>query len=190
MPIPSLFILAFSVGVAAAVASRKELRLSPRHPLTTRGFAAYVLFACLTLAPATLYFYAFHGDWALLYAMDAREIPSAVALVGLMLEVGIGAAGFYASASLVRTQRIAVAIGVSAGGLVAAVGAVFLVADRLSKVGSYAQFHGSFGLTPYVLSPVFHGCLAFGAILLGASVQLLVRLSVGGKKAIGPGGPY
>ena len=56
--------------------------MSPRPLPLTRSFVAYVSFACLVIAPISVYFYVFHGDWFLLYLIDVNRIPSAIAMVG------------------------------------------------------------------------------------------------------------
>jgi hypothetical protein len=183
LPIPTLFLLAFASGAAAAIASRRELRVSPRPALLSRGFGALALFLALVLVPVSVYFYVFHGDWSLLYLVDVRSIPSAVALVGFVVEGLLGAAGFVAGAALVRAQRDALA-GVLAGTVAAlAGGLVLLVRDRLSVVGSLAQYRGGFGLEPFSDGPVATGGLTMGAILVIGLAYLFVRLALGGRRA-------
>ena len=79
---PTLFCFAFAAGLATAVAARVELRVSPRTPLSTRSFRAFLLYALLLLIPISVYFYIFHGDWFLLYTLDVTRVPSAIALIG------------------------------------------------------------------------------------------------------------
>ncbi len=182
MPLPSLFLLAFASGVAAALASRRELRLSPRPAPLTAGFWALLLYLTLVLVPISLYFYWFHGDWALHYVADAQAIPSAVALVGFVVEVLLGGLGFVAGASLVRAQREAVAGAVL--GLVVAVGAglLHLVRARLTVVGSYAQFHGGFGLTPYARGAMVYETVAMSLFTAMGLAYLLARLAFGARR--------
>src|SRR5690606_14460543 len=105
--------------------------------------------AVLVIVPASVYFYVFHGDWFLLYFLDVSRIPSAIALVGFVLQAGLGALGFVVGAMLVRSQR-EVAAGVILGVLLVAGASVFFVyGDRLAQVGNYSQFHNQFGLTPF-----------------------------------------
>lgn len=182
MPIPTLFLLAFACGVAAAIASRKELKVSPRPALLSRGFGALVLFLVLVLVPVTVYFYVFHGDWSLLYLVDVRAIPSAVALIGFVVEALVGAAGFATGAALVRGQREALA-GVLTGGVLLLGGAlVALMRDRLAVVGSFAQYRGGFGLQAFGDGPVLSGALAMGLILALGLAYLLIRLEFGSRR--------
>ena len=70
MPHPTVLFLAFATGLAAAIAGRSELKISPRPALFTRSALAFLIFDFLVLVPASAYFYVFHGDWFLLYALD------------------------------------------------------------------------------------------------------------------------
>jgi hypothetical protein len=174
--------VSFASGVAAALAGRVELRISPRPALLTRVFGAYLLFAGLLLIPVSVYFYVFHGDWFLLYLVDVRKIPSAVALLGFLIEMALGASGFLAGAGLVRSQRDTAA-GVLLGLAVVAAGAVVPAAvDRLALVGSFAQYQGGFGLEPYGSGPLLQGTLVMGLILLVGLGFLLLRIHMGGRK--------
>ncbi|HJL20135.1 MAG TPA: hypothetical protein RMH99_31000 [Sandaracinaceae bacterium LLY-WYZ-13_1] len=183
MPLPPLLIFAVVAGMAASLAGRQELRMSPRPIPLTRSFLAYVSYACLVVVPASVYFYVFHGDWFLLYVVDVQRVPSAVALVGFVLQAGLGAIGFLFGAVLVRAQREAIA-GVLIGILAVGAAAVIVVyADRLAQVGSHAQFHGQFGLEAYEAGPLMTGGLAIGGFLLGGLAFLLVRLWMSGRRA-------
>ncbi|MEM9190252.1 MAG: hypothetical protein AAGF12_13795 [Myxococcota bacterium] len=182
MPLPTLVCLAFASGVAAALASRAELRVSPRPALLTRSFGAYALFAMLLLVPVSAYFYIFHGDWFLLYVIDVRRIPSAIALIGFLFEAVIGAAGFFLAAQLVRGGRdIAASVFLGVALLAGAV-VLFIAPDRLSKVGSFAEFRGGFGLTEFGTGPLLQGTIAMGSLLLLGLIFLLYRLHASGRR--------
>lgn len=181
MPMPTLFLLAFASGIAAALAGRSELRVSPRHALLTRTFAAFLIFAVLVLVPVSVYFYVFHGDWFLLYLVDSRTIPSAVALVGFLIELAVGAAGFAFGAALVRGQREVAGAGVAVLGFLAAIAVVLVARERLAVVGSYAQFEGRFGLQPYGGS-LMQGTLVMTVIVAVGLAFLLLRLYRGGRR--------
>lgn len=182
MPLPPLVIFAVVAGLGSAIAGRHELRMSPRPIPLTRSFLAFVSYAVFVIVPASVYFYVFHGDWFLLYAIDVNRIPSAVALVGFVLQAGLGAIAFMLGAVLVRGQREAIA-GVLVGlCLVGAAAVIVVYADRLAQVGSYAQFHGQFGLEAYESGPLMTGGLAMAGLLLGGLAFLLVRLWMSGKR--------
>ena len=181
MPLPPLVILAVVSGLAASVAGRHELRQSPRPILLTRSFVSYAGFATLVLVPSSAYFYVFHGDWFLLYLFDVEGIPSAVALLGFVAQAALGMLSFVLGALLVRAQReIVVAVLLA---LLAVGGAllVFLYLDRLAQVGTYAQFHGQFGLEPFEDGPLLTGALAMGGLMSTGLLFLLLRLWRAGR---------
>jgi hypothetical protein len=183
LPLTTLLFLTFGAGIAAALAAGSELRLSPRPALLTRSFAAFGSFLVLLLVPVSVYFYVFHGDWFLLYALDVRKVPSALALMGFAGEAGVGVLGFLVGSVLARAQRNTVG-GVIAGlCLAAAGGVVLIVPERLGVVGSYAQYHGGFGLTPYRGGALMQGSLVMGVILLVGVAFLLWRLRLGSRDA-------
>jgi hypothetical protein len=182
LPLPTLLLFAFATGVAAAVAAKAELRVNPRTALLTRGFAAYAVFVTFCLIPISIYFYVFHGDWFLLYLVDVRRVPSAVALIGFVLEGGMGAVGFAVGAALVRAQREAVAGTVAALSFVASGGVAFALKDRLALVGTYAQHEGGFGQIEYGAGPLLYGTMVMGALLLLGAGLLLGRLYLGARR--------
>jgi hypothetical protein len=182
VPLPSLVFIAFAVGVASALAGAVELRLSPRHALLTNSFRAFALFLCLVLVPISVYFYVFHGDWFLLYSIDVRRIPSAVALLGFVVEFGIGVLGFVLGSALARSQRSTVgivAVGLSA---ILATSVLVLWPDRLSVVGTFAQYRGDFGLERYG-GALMQGGLVMGLVLFMGTAYLLVRIWMSRKRA-------
>ncbi len=176
MPLPILICLALASGLAAALADRDELRVSPRPSLLTRGFGAYTMFVALLFVPVGVYFYVFHGDWFLLYSIDAQRIPSAVALVGFLVLASIGSAGFAGGASLVRAQRESWVAILAALTMSAAVVVIALVPHRISKVGTFTQFHGGFGLKSFQEGTLLQGTLVMGALLFVGFGSLLLRL--------------
>lgn len=176
MPLPTLLCLAFAAGLGAAVAAHSELRVSPRPSVLTRSFGAFMIFVGLVVLPISVYFYTFHGDWFLAYTVDVRRLPSAVALLGFLLEAAIAAAGFVLGAVLVRNRHawIASAIaGVAVGGAVVVTAAL---RDRLAVVGTLAQYRGDFGLSPVTSGPLLAGTLAMTTILVAGYVWLVTRL--------------
>lgn len=182
MPLPTVLFLAFATGLAAAIAGRSELKISPRPALFTRSALAFLIFDFLVLVPASAYFYVFHGDWFLLYALDVRTVPSAVALVGFFLQGLLAAAGFAVGAGLVRSQRETVAGGLAIVSLLFGLGAVVAASDRLALVGSYAQYRGNFGLVPFTEGPLLLGTFAMLAIVTAGLVFLLVRVWMGARR--------
>lgn len=131
-----------------ALIGRAELRGSPLGALRSQPFLSFVLYLGLVIVPVSLYFTIFHGDWYLLYLTDASAWLGVLSLLGVLSELSIGVLGFLLGATFVRSRREP-----WAGALVGivtslAVAAVPLSARRLSVIGTYAQFHGDFGLAP------------------------------------------
>lgn len=155
--------------------------MSPRPILLTKGFAAYLSYAVLVVVPISVYFYVFHGDWFLLYSIDVNRIPSAVALVGFVVEAGLGAIGFLIGALLVRNQRETIVAVLASLVLVVGSIAVVVQTDRLAQVGTHAQFHGQFGLAAYEDGPLMTGAMAMGGIALLGLGFLLARLWMSGR---------
>lgn len=182
MPLPTALLFTFATGLLSALAGRAEVKLSPKHALLTRAFGAFMLFLCCVLVPVTVYFYVFHGDWFLLYLVDCALIPSAIALLGFIAQTLIGVAGFSLAASFLRTQRETLAAVLA--GLAILLGALVpgLLRERLSVVGTYAQFDRSFGLTDFSQSPLFLGVIAMNAIALIGFTFLLGRVWFGERR--------
>lgn len=182
MPLFTQILLTFATGLAAALAARTDLRVSPKPAAFSRAFLAYLMYAGLVLVPVSVYFYLFHGDWFLLYLVDTGRVPSAVALVGCLLQLTIGAGGFLAGASLVRTQRdpwLGAAIGAS---VALAFGILPLARHRLSVVGTYAQYQGDFGLSAYG-GALLQGTLWMSLWMCLGLGYLLYRLGPGTRRA-------
>jgi len=176
LPLPFLLFLGIAVGIAAAAAGQVELRLSPRPPLLTATYSAFLTFVLLVFLPVSVYFYVFHGDWFLLYVVDTGHVPSAIALVGFGLQAGIATLGFLLGSTLVRAQHTKVAYGAIALSVLLAVGNVFLTLERLRVVGTFAQYHGSFGLLAYSGTPLARGGVVMGVFLFVGAAFVLSKL--------------
>lgn len=182
MPIPSLYLLAFAFGAAAAIAGRRELRVQPRPALLSRGFFAFLSFVFFVLVPVSVYFYAFHGDWALLYLVDTTRIPSAVVLLAFALEACVAALGFAVGASFVRVQRDWAAAASVGASFALALLVVIVAKRRLSVVGTYAQYHGGFGLEAFGSNYALLGTIVMAVLLFGGFAYLVTRLLLGPRK--------
>lgn len=183
MNLPLAICITYAAGIVASLASRAELRGTPRPSLMTSAFKAFLAYTALVLVPSTVYFYVFHGDWFLLYLLDSSRIPSAIALLIFVLQGAVGALGFASGAHLVRLQRdnLGIAIVVTLVALAAALLAV--VRTRVATVGSYAQFHGTFGLEPWTRTPLLPAVVLFGTIMVVGLVYCCVRIHWGARRA-------
>ncbi|MCC7540345.1 MAG: hypothetical protein IT379_29280 [Deltaproteobacteria bacterium] len=182
MLVPGLFLFSFVSGVAAAAAAQVELRLSPRSALLSRAFSAFVVFEVLLVVPVSLYFYVFHGDWTLLYVVDARHVPSALAVLLFAIEVAIGVGGFAAAAALVRGQRRTLAYVLAGAVSTVMFLGVALLSARMSVVGTYGQFRGGFGLRSWTETAVLPGVVAMLAVLLLGLAFLIVRIVASSRR--------
>jgi hypothetical protein len=163
------------MGVAAALTGAHELRLSPRHALLSGSFGVLLAFLGLLVVPISVYFYVFHGDWFMLYLVDVRRVPSALALLGFVLEALLGVLGFMIGASLVRTQRSGIAHALLALTVLGAVSVVLVCPERLRMVGTYGQYRGGFGLTSYG-GTLLQGTVSMGVVLAAGTAFLVYRI--------------
>jgi hypothetical protein len=178
LPFTTLLLLAFGMGAASALAGAHELRLTPRHALFSSTFAAFASFLVLLVLPVSIYFYVFHGDWFLLYLVDVRHIPSALALFGFLFEGAFGVLGFAIGASCVRNQRSNWVSYILLGVGLTAIAVLFVSPERLMFVGNYKQYRGGFGLVKYGGTLLKGGLLMGGILLLGATF-LVMRIRQG-----------
>jgi hypothetical protein len=173
--------LAFGIGLGAALLGAAELRLSPRHALLSSSFRAFALFLVLLILPVSVYFYVFHGDWFLLYSVDVRRVPSALALLGFVAEVGLGVVGFMIGSAMARAQRMGLGYALSAVCFPLAVAVALIWPERLRSVGTFAQYRGDFGLQPYG-GPLMQAGAAMGGVLLVGAAFLLVRIAASRRR--------
>lgn len=184
MNLPLAICLTYVAGVIVSLASRAELRGTPRPSVATSAFRAFMAYTALVLVPATVYFYVFHGDWFLLYLLDSSRIPSAVALLLFVLQASVGAFGFASGAHLVRMQRDNLAIVIAVLVLLLGVGILAVARARVVTVGSFAQFHGSFGLETWTETPILPAMVLFGTLLVVGLVHCCARIHWGARRAI------
>ena len=148
MPLPTQLLFTFASGLLVALVARAELRGGARAIVRSQPFASYLLYLGLVIVPVSLYFTLFHGDWYLLYLTPMATLSSALVLLGALLEIALGAGGFLLGALLVRHRREPL-LGALVGVVTSlAVAAVPWWSGRLAVVGTFAQFHGDYGLTP------------------------------------------
>ena len=98
-----------------------------------------------------------------------------------MAEAGVGVIGFLLGAGFARNQRNGVGSVVVGASLLLAVAVVALWPDRLSVVGTFAQYRGDFGLRTYGGSLMQAG-LVMGALLAYAAAFLLVRIRLASRR--------
>lgn len=178
LPFTTLLFLAFGIGAASALAGAHELRVSPRPAVLSDSFAALVAFTLLLLLPVSVYFYVFHGDWFLLYLVDVRRVPSALAMLGFFVEFVIATLGFGLAAICLRSQRNPWVFGALVLCAIGALGVVAVAPERLRMVGTFRQYRGGFGLVSYG-GALLQGALAMGGLLTVGGAFLLFRIRRG-----------
>lgn len=178
MPFTTLLLLALGMGAASALAGANELRVSPRPVFLSDSFGAFVAFMLLLVLPVSLYFYVFHGDWFMLYTIDVRRVPSALALVGFLVELAVGLLGFGCAALCIRSARASWAVTAVVVCCLAALSIVFICPERLRAVGTFRQYKGGFGLSSYG-GALLQGALAMGGLLTAGASYLIVRIRRG-----------
>jgi len=107
-------------------------------------------------------------------------VPSAVDL-GLVLLAGIAVvAGFWLVVGPVRKRHFAPVVGMLVAPASLAVAGLTIASRRLAVSGTYAQFHGDFGTQPIASSPLGHGVLVMGVLLVlavGWTTRALARMA-------------
>jgi len=151
----------FSIGVLFSWAAGEELTRASGPLGSTRSLMIVVLFAFLIFGPMAGYFLAYATDWSLAYLVDGRHVPSALMLVGVLLDVAVVLLGFAVGAGQVRQRRLG-ALGALGGVplLVAALVGAGL-GKRLWQYGTYAQVARGGGAAPLPGSPVGYAVLWF-----------------------------
>ena len=166
MPIAFAPLIGLALGVAFAWIAAPELSRDEGPIVASRPFAIVVAFAALVWLPIVGYFVAFHGDWAYLYVVAWRRVPSAIDL-GLVLLAGAAVVlGFWLVVRPVRKRRFGPVVGMLVAPATLAVAGLTIAAPRLAVSGTYAQFHGDFGTQPIGSSPLGQGVLVMGAVLV------------------------
>lgn len=166
MPLPLAALVALALGASFAWSARSELAQEDGPLVSSRPFAIVLAFALFVYAPILGYFTAYHGDWAYLYLVSWRKVPSAVDLAAVL---GCGAlipTGFALAAPFARGRHLTITLTMLGLPLAAASILAILWQHRLGVSASYAQFQGRFGV------------VAISQAALGRAV--LVALTIGG----------
>jgi hypothetical protein len=183
MPIFFADLLGLALGAALAWVAAPELGRSDGPFLSSRPFTVVLVFATFVWLPIVAYFVAFHGDWSYLYLVPRRQVPSAIDLALVLLAGATVVMGFCVAVGPVRRHRLGPVLGliVTPGGVTLA--ALPFTVRRLAVSGTYAQFHGDFGIEPFGASLLGKGVLLMGIVLVSAvawTVRSLTRMAADG----------
>jgi len=184
MPLPFAPLVGLMLGAALAWVAAPELNRQGGPLVTSRPFAVVMAFASLVWLPATGYFVAFHGDWAYLYLVPWRRVPSAVDLLFVLAGTFAVVVGFSGAVGSVRRRRFGPVLALMIVPSSVAIAALPFVGRRLAVSGTYAQFHGDFGTEPIGSSLLGKGVLLMGvALALGVAftVRALSRMAADAK---------
>ncbi|MBX3182150.1 MAG: hypothetical protein KIT72_10160 [Polyangiaceae bacterium] len=137
-------LVGFCLGVAFAWITLKAGD-HDRGALRYRGLLVVSGFSVLVYAPVTGYFLAFAEDWAVAYWFNAGELPVAVPLLWLTLDVCAPPLGFLLAMRPDQT-RTRTFLTLGSGPAIAALVLFVVSAKRLRVFGTYRQFHEDFGV--------------------------------------------
>jgi hypothetical protein len=185
VPLPFAFVVGFLLGALLASVASPELARDEAPLALSRPFAVTVAFALLVFVPVAGYFVAFHGDWAYLYLVRWRGMPSAVDLALVLVAGAAVVGGFVAAAPFARRRRTGPMAALVVVPGVVALAMVSISLHRLALSASYAQFHGDFGTEPIAESPLGKGVLVMDAALALAvawSVRAMLAMAAEAKK--------
>jgi hypothetical protein len=176
VPIPFALLLAFPAGVALAWIARAELSRHEGSMLASRSGWVALAFGAFVLSPQALYFATFHGDWAYLYWVSDKSIPSAVDLSLAIACAGLVVAGHAIAAPLAVARKSPVVLALFATPTFMAAALALLAQNRLAVSATYAQFHGGFGAMSIAEAPLGRAVLLTLTVVVAAaawSVQLV-----------------
>ncbi len=159
MPLAFAPFVGIALGALFAWLARAELARDDGPLVAARSFLIVTAFAGFVFTPVLGYFVAFHGDWAYLYFVPWRAVPSAVDLALVLLGGSMVPLGFVISARTARSQKFA---GVATiGGVPVGAASIFLLMmqRRLATSATFAQYHGGFGTDSVVASALGRGIL-------------------------------
>jgi hypothetical protein len=181
VPLPLAALVALALGASFAWIARAELAQEDGPLVSSRPFAIVLAFALFVYAPMVGYFTAFHGDWAYLYLVSWRKVPSAVDLAAVL---GCGAlipTGFTLAAPFARGRHLTITLSMIGLPLAAASVLALLWQHRLGVSASYAQFQGRFGVVAISQAALGRAVLV-GLTTFGAASAWCGRLLRLGKR--------
>ncbi len=132
-------LLGLALGALFALFASDELARTHGPPTGTRAAAVVTLFSLLVFGPFAGYFVVQATDWSLAYLVDSRQVPSALLLLLVLLDVATVPLGFVLASSAARGRQpvavlplvlVPMALGVVVAGL---------LAHRLSSLGSTVE---------------------------------------------------
>jgi hypothetical protein len=183
VPVPFAPLVGFVLGVLLAWSASGPLARDEGPLIASRPFLVTAGFAALVYTPIVGYFVAFHGDWAYVYEVPWRSVPSALDFALVLVSGACAVLGFLAAVPLLRKRRLGgvAVLGVAPGALALAL--LALTAKRLVYSATYAQFHHEFGAEPIAASTLGSGIVFMGVVLALGVAWCVRAMSVMGSEA-------
>jgi hypothetical protein len=170
MPLPLAALVALSLGALFAHVARAELTQTDAPIVSSRAMAIVVAFAGFVVLPAVAYFAAFHGDWAYMYFIAWRRVPSAIDLAVVLACAALVPAGFLLVAPLARAKRREVVMAMIAGPAALAALLALVLQHRVGTSATFAQFKLGEGVQPIARAALGRAVLVAIAIATGAAL--------------------
>ncbi len=150
--------------------SRQLARAAPGTAVEARGLLLAAAYALLIYAPICGYFLAFAPDWTFVYTVETERLNRALIVLALLGSAASVPLGFHLARRFMRRNTP----GAIARVLVPACALILIffafAMRRLGVAGTYAQYHGNFGVQPLSGSPLGYALLWMGAILAGVTL--------------------
>lgn len=181
---PLDIVISVVLGGAIALAARGQLRVSSRSWYASRYFVVVATFQGFLVLPAAAYRYFFHPDWAYMYLFEASRATAVFGMVGLSAVLIAGIVSFSLGAYCARSQREWLILTVMGLAIALAVLATALGKARLVMVGSFDQWHGSFGLRPMFETDLLPALLVMGGCVVVGWITILAILTREGASFI------
>ncbi len=176
MPLPLAALLALSLGALFAHVARSELAQSDASIFSSRPIAIASAFAAFVYLPSIAYFTAFHGDWAYMYFVAWRRVPSAIDLAFVVFCAALVPAGFLIAAPLSRARRREIVIALVATPAALAIFAAVIFEKRLATSATFAQFANDFDTHPIAATALGRAMLVAVAACAAATLWCIKLL--------------
>ncbi len=186
MPLPLAALVALALGALFAHAARAMLAQSDAPLFSSRPIAVAAAFATFVYLPAIAYFAAFHGDWAYMYFVSWRRVPSAIDLAVVLACAALVPAGFLAAAPLARARRREAVIAMIAVPAGAAAALALVFEHRLGTSATFAQFANDFDTHPIAATALGRAVLVAVATCAAAAVFCVRLLHSENRPPAGP----
>jgi hypothetical protein len=181
MPALMAPLLGLTLGFLLAWSAADELAQAPGSGVTSRALLVVSLFGLMVFAPVSGYFLAFAPDWSFLYLLDTNATPTALQFFVVLLNAVSVPAGFALAARPARLRSYGTLTRLIAAGTAVCCVILGIAHSRLRVNGSYAQFHGDFGLEPVAGGSLGYALLWMGLVLVGAFAWTIRSLRQLGK---------